>query len=332
MKRKRLRVERLEDRHLLSAIELVEVGRISRDDFTRPTEGSAFGSSIAEVGDIDGNGVNDLAVGAPGDGDQESPGWVTVLFMNDDRRVERTHIINNRLNGFTDSLTDQSRFGSSVAPAGDLNGDGVPDLLVGADGQGGRGAVWLVMLNRTGRVIQHSRIDLGAAPLVGQLASGSRFGASIVSLGDLDGDGISELAVGAPGDPKNGKDAGAVWVLYLDQQHSVRNAVRLEGDASERFGASLAATDLDENGNPNLLVGRPGHQDGRGGLWVLELGNSAEVIASSTIPAPNNATGFGEAISVVNTGDGTHQIAVGAPQTSSVGPTTSGCAVAPATN
>ncbi len=91
-----------------------------------------FGGSVANIGDLDGDGVNDLAVGANLDsGAGSKEGAVHIMFMNTDGSVDSTvDIDSDTTNGPT--LTSNDRFGSSVTEIGDLDGDGVNDLAVGA--------------------------------------------------------------------------------------------------------------------------------------------------------------------------------------------------------
>jgi len=98
-----------------------------------------FGNAVANMGDIDGNGVNDLAVGARQDDEGGSTsGAVHILFMNSDGSVEETIEINSSTDkGPTLSAGDA--FGTGLAHIGDLNGDGVNDLVVGADTHDGNG-------------------------------------------------------------------------------------------------------------------------------------------------------------------------------------------------
>ena len=115
-----------------------------------------FGSSMASLGDLDGDGVADLAVGAVlDDAGGENRGAVHVMFMNADGSVKSTVEINSFTpNGPT--LSDVDLFGWSIASPGDLDADGVADLVVGAerDSAGGteRGTVHVLLLNSNGSV------------------------------------------------------------------------------------------------------------------------------------------------------------------------------------
>ena len=108
-------------------------------------------------------------------------------------------------------------FGYSVATLGDLDNDGIVDIAVGAtgddDGGDGLGAVWLLFLNNNGTVKGHQKISATEGGFNGMLENGDGFGSSVASLGDLDNDGIVDIAVGAIGDDDGGNDAGAVWIV-----------------------------------------------------------------------------------------------------------------------
>ena len=102
----------------------------------------AFGQSVAGIGDLDGDGINDAAVGAYFDDDGGlDRGAVYILFLNSKGAVKSEQKISDTAGGFTGGLENADRFGSSVISIGDLNGDGVSDLAVGASGTDiGKGA------------------------------------------------------------------------------------------------------------------------------------------------------------------------------------------------
>lgn len=103
-------------------------------------------------------------------------------------------------------------FGSGVAGVGDLDWDGIPDLIVGGrEADEARGALWFVSLGRDGRPVRLRRLateGLGLNP-------SAQFGFDFATLRDIDDDGFPELAVGAPGDDELGPGAGALWILFL---------------------------------------------------------------------------------------------------------------------
>ena len=256
-------------------------------------DGDFFGRSVGSLGDFNGDGVGDVAVGAWGDDDGGlDRGAVWMLFLNADGTVQSHQKISDIEGGFTGILDDEDYFGLAVSSLGDLDGDGVSDLAVGAlfDDDGGldRGAVWVLFLNPDGTVKLHQKISDIQGGFTGILDDEDVFGISAASLGDLDGDGVSDLAVGALFDDDGGLDRGAVWILFLNPDGTVKAHQKIsdtEGgftgilDDTNWFGISVAPLgDLDGNGVGDLAVGAHGDDDGgtppnanRGAVWVLFL-------------------------------------------------------------
>ena len=102
--------------------------------------------------------------------------------------------------GFTGILDDIDLFGWSVASLGDLDGDGVGDLAVGAisddDGGANRGAVWILFLNTDGTVKSHQKNSYTQGGFTGPLDNVHLFGRPVASLGALEGDGRGGVAGG----------------------------------------------------------------------------------------------------------------------------------------
>jgi len=182
-------------------------------------DSTSFGQSLALLGDLDGDGSDEVAVGAPhGDGLGANRGAVWVLTLDDGGAVAAYQEISDGAGGFGGTLDDDDEFGWSVTSLGDLDGDEVADLAVGArrDGDGGerRGAVWVLFLRGDGTVAFHQKISDTEGEFDGVLDGPDWFGSAIAPLGDTDGDGQDDLAVGAPKDDDGGEDRGAVWVLF----------------------------------------------------------------------------------------------------------------------
>ncbi len=251
-----------------------------------------FGGSLTSLGDLDGDGVSDLAVGAPGDddggGQLSRHGAVWVLFLKLDGSVKGHQKISDLEGGFTGFLADGDNFGASAARLGDLNGDGVVEVVVGAplaeDGGADRGAVWVLFLNIHGSVISHRKISATEGGFNGILDDGDRFGSSLAALGDLDGDGVGDLAVGAALDDDGDNGRGAVWVLFLRSNGTVKSHQKIsdtEGgftgtlDYGDNFGWSAASLgDLNRDGVSDIAVGAIDDDDGgpdHGAVWVLFL-------------------------------------------------------------
>ena len=164
------------------------------------------------------------------------------------------------------TLNDHDAFGSSVDFVGDVNGDGVPDLIVGASGDDSHaedsGAAYLLFMNADGTAKSAVKITGADVP---SLRAGDYFGAGAAGIGDVNGDGVPDVAVGADGDDVGGTDAGAVHVLFLDRSGAVLSSTELSPDTVpglsarqyEYFGFRVAGIgDLDDDGVPDLAVGR----------------------------------------------------------------------------
>ena len=193
-------------------------------------DGDYFGHAVAALGDLDGDGVTDLAVGADKDDTGGyNRGAVHVLFMNANGTVKASQKIAHTMGGGP-TLANGDRFGSSIASLGDLDGDGIADLAVGAAGDdtGGsyRGAVHVLFMNANGTVKSSQKIASGT-PGAPPLANGDAFGSRVASLGDLDGDGVTDLAVGAFFDDTGGADRGAVHVLFLNANGTVKSSQKI---------------------------------------------------------------------------------------------------------
>jgi hypothetical protein len=247
---------------------------------------SYFGASVASLGDVDGDGVTDLAVGAPDDNTGGSNrGAVYVLLLNPNGTAKSSQKIASGTGGGP-NLADEDHFGFSVATLGDLDGDGVSDIAVGArgDDSGGsdRGAVYVLFMNANGSIKVYRKIasDTGGGPT---LMDGDFFGISVASLPDLDADGVTDLAVGARDDDTGGSDRGAVQLLRMNADGTVKGHQKIASGTgggptlanSDLFGISIASRgDLDGDGIIELAIGAGRDDTGgsdRGAVYVLYL-------------------------------------------------------------
>ena len=303
-----------------------------------------FGMSVAAIGDLDGDGVPDLAAGASGD-DNGGPdrGAVHVMFMNRDGTIRDTVEINSgTANGPVLSTGDS--FGVSVVAIGDLDGDGVPDLVVGAYGEDNpgenSGAVHVMFMNRDGTVKDTVVINEGTAngPV---LSDSDDFGISVAAIDDLDGDGVPDLVVGANGDRGAGPNSGAVHVMFMNRDGTVKDTVKINSgtanglvlSAADGFGISVAAIDdLDGDGVPDIAAGawydRNSGPD-RGAVHVMFMNRDGTVkdtveINSGTANGPvlSDSDHFGVSVAAIGDfdGDGVPDLAAGASGDDNGGP------------
>ena len=238
-----------------------------------------FGSALTNLGDLNGDGVPDLAVGARDDeatsGGDSDEGAVHILFLNSDGTASSTVKISDGENDGPTGLESFDRFGSALTNLGDLNGDGVPDLAVGAyrdeatsGGESAEGAVHILFLNSDGTASSTVKISDGENGGPTGLESGDRFGSALTNLGDLNGDGVPDLAVGAyQDDATSGGDfnEGAVHILFMNSDGTASSTVKISDgenggptglEVNDFFGIALTNLgDLNGDGIPDLAVG-----------------------------------------------------------------------------
>ena len=252
-----------------------------------------FAHSINAIGDLDGDGIVDIAVGAAGylEGGIRA-GAVFILFMNTDGTVKSHEKISLFTPGIGTELDDNDSFGHSVNPIGDFDGDGVIDLIVGSkkddDGGNNRGAVFLIFMNSDGTVKSYQKISDTRGGFEALLENSVRFGAGVDNIGDLDADGITDLVVGVENDNDGGNDNGAVYILFMKSDGTVKSFSKIsetEGNfqanlQGDRFGHQLAKLeDFDGNGITDLFVGAHEDNDGgtnKGAAYILFLENTVD--------------------------------------------------------
>jgi hypothetical protein len=140
--------------------------------------------------------------------------------MNGDETVRHAQKISATSGDFTGALGASDNFGQSLTAMGDLDGDNVPDIATGApgddDGGSGKGAVWLLFLKANGEVKSHRKYSETQGGFTPPLEDGDRFGFSVASLGDLNGNGVVDLIVGADLDDDCNDNYGATHTMMLD--------------------------------------------------------------------------------------------------------------------
>ncbi len=245
-----------------------------------------FGKSISTIGDLNQDGITDLAVGASSCNDGGSKrGAIFILLMNSDLSIKSYQKISSTTGNFYGSLGNGDKFGCSSCPVGDMDGDGIIDLAVGAynddDGGSNKGAVWLLYMQLDGTVKDYSKISSTEGNFMGELFANDKFGRSLTNIGDIDNNGISDLAVGAYG---SNNSQGAVWIVLLNKDFTVMASQKISSesgnfneilDDGDKFSRSIAYLgDRNNDGTSEIVIGAYKDDDGgenKGAIYTINL-------------------------------------------------------------
>jgi len=202
---------------------------------------TGHGDVVENLGDVDGDGLSDLGVGL-------WYGNAVHVFLGGGHSGE---VDLDDADFIIEGSASGDRLGTAVAGQQDVDGDGLADLAAGAP-ESGKGRAYLILAP-----LGSGSVDNADATLVGE--SGADEQGTSVALGDYDGDGIGDLATGAPGYFKGGGIKGAVYVTFGPVSGAVDLAIqpdlRAIGPGSTSAGDRLLHLgDLDGDGTDELLV------------------------------------------------------------------------------
>ncbi|MDX1589453.1 MAG: Ig-like domain-containing protein [Oleiphilaceae bacterium] len=257
----------------------IELATIGSEGFRITTGGASaelMGHSVQFMGDFNGDGFNDLAIGAPrSDEVAGDAGQAYVLFGQGSGTYSDVNLAAmTDTEGFAvKTSVGSSWLGGSVS-ASDINGDGLSDLLIGnvaSDESAGDSGSVIAIYGHTSA--NYPDLSVGSIPtgsgftIVGEDASDFA-GHAVVGAGDVNGDGIDDILMSSWYDDEGGGDAGAAWLIYgrsgtsrsdiqLSTLTSADGFKAMGANGVDYFGRTNAAGDLNGDGFQDMIVSSP---------------------------------------------------------------------------
>jgi photosystem II stability/assembly factor-like uncharacterized protein len=280
--------------------------------YETPNLGEQIGYSVSTAGDVNGDGYADVIVGSPNYSNGEINEGRALVFQGSAMGLSAAPNWTNEGNQISDN------YGNSVFTAGDINGDGFSDVIVGAklydNGEADEGTAFVYCGSSSGLSATSNWTSAS-----GQ--TGSYFGYSVASAGDVNGDGYSDVILGAPSYDNGETDEGKFFAFYGSSSglSVTPDYSAIEGNQT---GAQLGlcvstAGDVNGDGYSDVLIGVPFFDQGQNneGLVYLVYGSVSGLESGIEWSAQSNQTGalFGYSVATAGdvNGDGYSDVLIG---------------------
>lgn len=260
--------------------------------------GNDFGVSVANIGDINGDGFSDVIIGATG---VSGSAGAAYIFLGSASGIASG--TSASASATLTGISSNDNFGISVANAGDINGDGFSDVVIGAYKVSNIGAAYIFLGSASG--IASGSASTASATLNGA-AVNDAFGISVSSAGDVNGDSYSDVIVGAYG---HNLGTGAAYI-YLGSSTGIANnasaSAILNGvSATGAFGGSVSsAGDVNGDGYSDVIIGASSVSTNTGAAYIYQGSSSGianNASPSTTLSGVSSGDRFG--FSVAGAGD-----------------------------